>query len=156
VSSITFAASSGNDLINVQRTLSSAPVTVNLGNGQDTVNIRLSMPSGSSSLDTLGGAVTVFGQGAHDTVNLNDQADAFNDPYTIGTTAVSNLGVTVQRDFSALVTCNAVTSLVVNGGPGATGGGITYDVNSTLSSTPVTVNAGTGNDAFNVLMASPN
>jgi Ca2+-binding RTX toxin-like protein len=153
VNSITISPGGGKDVVNIQSTLVNAPVTVNLGNGQDTVNIRLSTPSGISSADTLQGAVTVVGQGANDTVNINDQADAFNDTYTIGTTGSST---TVQRDFSALVTCNAVTSLVVNGGPGAKGGGITYDVNNTLFGTPVTINAGAGNDVFNVLMASPN
>jgi hypothetical protein len=150
VTSVTFAASPGTDVLNVQNTLSGVSTTVNLGSSADTVNVRLSMPSGSFSLDTLGGDVTINGNNGG-MVNINDQADAFNDTFTIATTGAS---ATVQRDFSGLVTCNGVSSLVVDGGPGQTTG-ITYDVNSTLFGTPVTINAGTGNDTFNVLMASP-
>src|SRR5262249_15521343 len=69
--------------------------------------------------------------------------DTSNDTYTITSS-------TVQRNASALLTYHGLNGVVINGGPGATGSGITYNVTSTAFGTPVTVNAGVGNDTFNV------
>jgi Ca2+-binding RTX toxin-like protein len=146
IEGLTLNAETGNNVINVWSTAFGTPVTLNAGAGNDVINIQPSTPSGSSSLDTLMGAVTVNGQDGNDAVNINDQADAFNgDVYTITRS-------TVQRNAMALVTYGSVENLVVNGAGNAA---ITYNVTSTLSTTPVTINGGSRNDTFNVTMSAP-
>jgi hypothetical protein len=143
IEGLTLNAETGDNLINVPSTASSTPVTVNAGAGNDVINIQPSTPFGISSLDTLSGAVTVNGQGGSDTVNINDQADAFNgDSYTITSS-------TVQRNAMALVTYGTIENLVINGAASAA---ISYHVNSTLSTTPVTISGGSGSD----MLVGPN
>src|SRR5262249_25647296 len=151
ISAITVNCGAGDDTVNIDSTTSQAPVTVNGGTGSDTFNIRPSVATKTGgSQDTLLGAVTVHGgtdpngdypviHGSIDHLIVNDQADAFGgDVYTITSS-------TVGRTAMAQISYDTVESLVVNGGKS----GDTYNINSTASTTPVTVIAGAGNDTFN-------
>ncbi len=130
-------ASVGSDTINVQSTLAATPVTLNGGTGDDTFNVG----NASNSLDNIQGAVTINGDGqtATDTVNINDQGDPDANGYTITIT-------TVVRTGAAQITYGTVETLVVNAGLSDD----TLAVQSTLATTPLTVNGGAGDDTFNV------
>jgi hypothetical protein len=130
-------AGNGDDTINVRGTAAGAPLTVNGGNDDDTINIG----SLGNSLDDIQGAVTVNGNApaASDALNVNDQGDADANDYVITSS-------TVNRAGAAQIAYGTVESLTVNGGRG----GNTINVQSTLATTPVVVNAGAGDDDIRV------
>src|SRR5262249_38027642 len=131
-------AETGSNLININSTLSSTPVTVNAGAGDDTIN------AGNGNLANLPGAVAVNGDAGTDLINVNDGSSASANTY-----AVTSAGVT-RGGFGGL-TYGTAEQLVLNGGLG----GNTVNVQSTPATTPVTVNAGAGNDPINVGSGSP-
>jgi hypothetical protein len=122
--------SGSHDTINLENSLANKPVTIWLGSGNDTVNLS---PL-ARTLDSLQGNVIVNGSGGGTkTIHEFDQNDPYSDIYTITSS-------TTTRSFSALVTYGSVQGVVINGGSG----GVTYNVESTASGTPVTINAGAG------------
>jgi hypothetical protein len=140
VESLVVNGGSRDDTYNINSTAWGTPVTVNAGAGNDTFNVSPSVAVPSGSQDTLFGAVTVHGNGGSNSLNVNDQADAFiGDIYTITSS-------TVNRTAMAPIAYDGMQSLMVNGGSV----GEAFNVNSTPSGTPVTVNGGAGNDTANV------
>jgi hypothetical protein len=119
----------GNDTINVQSTLPNVPVTINLGNGTDIVNIS---PS-AKSLSTIRAPVTVNGGTGFDTLNVSDQNYTGPAQYTetaTGITRNGSAGVSFNRIDRVVITCagggdafnvlgGALAQVIVNGGAGA-------------------------------------
>jgi hypothetical protein len=134
VESVNLNAETGNNTVNINSTAAGVTLTVNAGAGNDTINV------GNGSLDSLRGAVTVHGGPDTDLVNVNDQADPFNDTYTI-------TGTTLTRPlFGGLTYGASVEGLTLN----AEAGDNTVNINSTTAGVALTVNAGAGDDTINV------
>ena len=142
---VTIDGGSGNDIYGVSSTVSGTSTTVNAGAGNDTFNVLLSYASNGSSVDDLQGAVTVSGGGGTDTLNILDQADVYyGDVFTITRS-------TIQRTASAPITYGGMEDMIVDG---STSAPIYYNVTSTLATTPLAINAGAGNDTFNVTLSA--
>jgi hypothetical protein len=133
--------SSGTGMIyNVDATAAGTPVAIFGGNGNDTFNLT---PT-SKFLDNIAGALTLDGGTGSDMLNVFDQNDTFADTYTITSS-------TVTRSFMmGLVTYLDMEGLVCQGGSGND----VYYVESTAARTPVTINAGAGNNHFYVGFSS--
>jgi hypothetical protein len=97
----------GTDAINVESTFASAPVTVNLGSGNDYVNIS---PS-AGNLGNIQGPVTINGGPGYDTSNLFDTNDTSPTTYTLTASAVVRTG-------SAAITSNRMRGVALVGGSG--------------------------------------
>ena len=138
---LTLNGGSGADTYNVVSTAAGTPVTLNGGNGNDTFNVS---PT-AQNLDSIQGALSLFGGGGTDSVILNDQAKAGNTTYSLTST-------TVNRTGAAQISYTDDEGLTLNGGSGAD----TYNVVSTAAGTPVTLNGGNGNDTFNVSPTAQN
>jgi hypothetical protein len=129
---ITVAATAGNDTVNIEDTAAAVPVTVNLGDGSDTVNVS----TAARNLNAIQGNVIVNGQ-AGTVLICNDQSNSAAQTYTITAT-------TLSRPGSALITYGGVGGVVLNG----SSGGNTFIVQSTPTSTTVTLNGGGGTNAL--------
>jgi hypothetical protein len=127
-----------NDVTNLERTIASIPVTVQLGTGTTTVNLS---PT-AQNLDTLQGAVTVNSGGGTDTLNVNDQANhADQQTYTLTATSLARPGAaTVTFNLNDV---HRADSFVVNGGQGDRN---TYMVVNTPNIFLTTLNSGRGSD----------
>ncbi len=136
ISSIVVNTQTGNDTVNVERTLAGIPVTVNLGGGTDIVNVSAS----ARNLGNIQGAVTIHDGAGVDTLNVDDQANAAGATYTM------TAGI-VQRSGSALINYNSGINFVnINGGSGNN----TYNVNGTEEIYATAINTGNGVDTVNV------
>jgi photosystem II stability/assembly factor-like uncharacterized protein len=130
----------GNDTINVEDTIGGKPVTVNLGNGTDTVNIS---PS-AHNLDNIG-TVTVNGGQGIDTLNVYDQSSRSNNTYSLNNG--HNVIVRSGSGGTATINYSLINSVNLNGGSGAN----RYDVFNTSVFNPGTVvSTGNGNDIVNI------
>ncbi len=119
------------DTFNVRATLSSTPVTVNTGDGNDTVTV------GTAFLESIQGPLTVNGQaGGGDVLDISD-AGTVGRTYTVTST-------TVSRPGAALIKYGTVENVAVNG----TIADDRFNVLSTAAGTAVTLRAGGGNDVF--------
>jgi hypothetical protein len=134
ISSIVVNTLSGNDTVNIERSI--VPVTVNLGAGTDTINVS---PI-ARNLNTIQGNLTLNGGDGVDTLNVFDNNNSFNETYTLN---ASNVG----RSFSALISYGSLFNFVnINGGTGND----TYNVNGTEPGYATTLDTGPGNDTVNV------
>jgi hypothetical protein len=129
---ITVAATAGNDTVNIEDTAAGVPVTVNLGDGTDGVNLS---PT-AQNLSTIQGNVSINGQ-AGTTLTCYDQNNSAGQTYTI-------TAATVARSGLALITYAGVGSLVLNG----SSGGNTFTVQSTSSGTAMTLDGGAGGNTI--------
>ena len=127
----------GSDTINVESTSSSAPVTIDEGSGSDSVFVS---PT-AQFLDHIQGNVTVNGGSGYDTLTIDDQADPFNDTYTM-------TGSSLTRTASALIGYNLMNVVTVNGGSSTAA---TYNVQNTESYFTTDLNTGSGGNTVNVL-----
>jgi hypothetical protein len=134
---VTLTEGNGNDIVNIEDTLSGQPLTVNLGNGIDAVNVS----PFANNLDHIQGTVAVNGGNGLDTLNINDQNKASNLTYTLDAVSWSRPGSAVISSGTLFANVNQV---VVNAGSGAN----TYN---TRTSTRVTLNTGPGQGTVNVL-----
>jgi hypothetical protein len=132
---ITIAASTGNDTVNVENDAAGVPIVVNLGNGTDVVNLS----PVADNLGNLMAAVTVNGGGGADTLNVNDQATATAQSWTVASNSLTRSG-------AGSVSYGGISNLVVNGG----GGNNTYTISGTQASAGTTLNTGAGTDTVNV------
>lgn len=137
VESLTLNSGLAANTVNVRSSLATTPITVNGGPSADTINVG----NLADSLDDLAGTLTVNGNApaAGDALNVNDQGDASANDFVITSTTVNRLG-------AAQINYATVESLTVNGGLG----GNTINVQSTLATTAVVVNAGAGDDDIRV------
>jgi hypothetical protein len=133
---------SGNDTVNVEGTMStttfSDPVTINLGSGTDTVNITPAIKDVANIL----AKVSIFGRiGGDDTLNVNDQDAPFAVAWNVTNSSfANNSGATL--DYTGL------SNVVINGGSKSN----TFNVQSTagpirighflLGTTTTTINSG--------------
>jgi hypothetical protein len=141
ITSVVVNTGGGNNTVDINSTLASAPVTINGGSG----NNSFVLTPASDFLDNIQGAVTINGGTGTSTLTVDDQNDPFNgDTYTIGVGSI-------QRTAEALISYNGVSSVTISGSSTAN---ITYDINSTSSSTPLTINAGNGANSFVLTPAS--
>ena len=125
-------ANAGNTF-NIQGTPSGVAVIINAGPGDDIINVG----STGSALDSIQDAsLTINGQAGLNTLNVNDQGWTVPRTYSVS-------GSTVTWDSNGLV-YNNIGKLTLNGG----GGGNAIAVNSTLTGSVVTINAGTGVNAI--------
>src|SRR5262249_2503385 len=114
-------------------TLSTMPTTVNGGPSNDTFTVS---PS-DKNLDKIDGTLIVNGGGGTDALTANDQNNSANTAYAINPTSPSRTGAATIGRFG-------VEGLNRIGGSGSN----TYDVNTTISPTPVTITAGAANDGL--------
>jgi hypothetical protein len=122
--------------LNIEQTLGSAPLTVNMGTGDNTVQIS---PT-AHNLDNILGAVTVHDGSGPDTVEIYDQAKSTPQNYTMAASSVTRPG-------SAVVTYGAgINSVNIYGGSGKN----IYNVNGTEALFPTALNTGDGSDTVNV------
>jgi hypothetical protein len=129
IENATLAAGAGDDTIGVTSTASGTALTVNAGDGNDTIT--------AGRLDDLDGALTVNGQvGAADQLVVDDGAETAANTYTISDTTVSRAAGSVDVDYLT------VEGLVLKTGSVND----TIAVTDTVTDTPVTVNGGSGND----------
>jgi hypothetical protein len=130
---ITVAATGGNDTVNIEDTPAGVPVTVNLGDGADTVNLS----PAAKDLSTLASTVTVNGGSGSDTLNLFDNGMSSNQNYTLTNS-------TVARPGMATVTYQSLSNVVLT----ISNGTDTITVQSTPAGTAVSVNGGSGNNTL--------
>jgi hypothetical protein len=136
ISSIEIDTGPGNCAVNLNRT-PNVSMTVNLGDGVDTVNIS---PL-TKSLNSIQGSINVHGGFGFDTLNVFDDSSAAASTYTLTAS-------TITRTGSPVITFGnqGMNSVVVNGGSGNN----TYIVNGTESSYATTINTGSGADTVNI------
>src|SRR5262249_24308057 len=79
VTSVMIQAGDGNDTVKVVRTLSGVSTTVDLGGGDNV----LQLAGNTGNLDDLPGSVAVIGGSGTDVVRLFDDNAPFSDTYTI-------------------------------------------------------------------------
>jgi hypothetical protein len=122
-------------VVNIENTLVSVPLTVNLGNGADTVDVS---PT-AHNLNNIGGLITVHTGLGTDSLNVFDQSNGANQDFTLAATSVARFG-------AAPITFGpAMKFITVNGGNGNN----TYNVLGTALNGE-TLNTGNGHDAINV------
>ncbi|MBI2826009.1 MAG: hypothetical protein HYX69_15095 [Planctomycetia bacterium] len=113
--SLNLSGSTGNDVFNVKSTFSLTPVTINGGDGEDTLYIN----PDSGALFGYGSAITWNGGGSVDKLQFEMQFSGFNDRYTVTSAAVqvqelNGVGsVTVNQ-----IGYSSIDSVVVNAGSG--------------------------------------
>jgi len=156
LSSLTLNASRGDDIIHVDGTPDTAPVTINAGDGHDTINVER----------VRGPGLTIDGAGGGDTVNVSPQAqnlnniesgiayyggsDASNDRLSIHDQTnpdVQTYGLHslwVSRSGAGSVTYGGLESLVLHTGRANN----IIRVSGVAAGTPTTVNAGMGSDTL--------
>jgi hypothetical protein len=104
---ISVNAGPGDDQVQIDDTVAGTPVTVSLGNGNDTVNVG--GPSGD--LGTVQSPVAIHGGSGSDGLAIVDQNNAADTSFTITDSSVSRLG-------SATISYDNIALLVVWGGAG--------------------------------------
>jgi hypothetical protein len=137
ITSIAVNTSNLNDIVNIEQTLNFVPLTVNLGNGTDVVNVS---PL-AQNLSNILGAVTVHpGQGT-DSLNVNDQANSGFQMFTMD-------AISVRRSGSATISYGqgSIANVTINGGSGNN----TYNVSDIAHLYTTTLNTGNGHDTVNV------
>jgi hypothetical protein len=139
ITSITVNLGGGNDIINVERVISGVPITINLGSGNDVVNIG---PS-AQNLGNIRGNITVNGGAGSDTLNVDDQSTLSGETWTM-------TGSSVADQASATITYFNIHQVNINGGSGNN----TYNIQSTEFFGATNLNPGPSNDAVNVFTTS--
>jgi hypothetical protein len=104
---ITVNATLGDDIVELDNTVVGTPVTINLGDAADTVEIGLA----SSDLGAIQGPVSVHGGSGPDILTLEDTSNASDTSYTI-------TGSTASRTGSATTSYDHIRQLVIRGGRG--------------------------------------
>lgn len=118
-----------------------AALTLNTGNGDDTVEVGY----GETALSTdIGGILTVNGQGGVNNLRLHDEAAA----QAKGRYNITDKYVRLTQDGLALavVNYNGIRNLTLN----ASQGSDIFDIYSTAAATVTTINANGGNDQFSL------
>jgi hypothetical protein len=133
VSSITLNTRTGNNTVNIDRTVSLRNVTVNLGSGSDVVNLS---PT-AQSLGNLAGAVTINGGSGSGTLNFFDQGLSSSQNYTITNSTVGRAG-------QGTVTYHNLANVALD----TSNGSNTITVKSTPVGTVFAVSGGSGSNTL--------
>jgi hypothetical protein len=134
LTAIIVSPTGGNDILSLDDTLASTPVTVDLGNGNDIVVI-----SGTDGdLDTIQGPVSIHGGSGSDVLVARDEYHNANTAYAI-------TGSSVARPGWAGISYDHISTLNVYGGFGDD----TYNVQGSLQG-QVNVNAGLSSNILNL------
>jgi hypothetical protein len=128
--SITITGGSGQNTYNIEGV--AVPLSLSTGNGADTISVS---PS-AQDLTTIAAALSITGGTGPDDLTLNDQAYALQNVSIITTTEF-------ESSHAAAITFSALAGLTFDTGSSADN---LTDVESTAAGTPVTVQAGSGND----------
>jgi hypothetical protein len=136
----------GDDTVNVEGTLSTLPVTIDGGTGNDSFNLGAVY----HNLDNLQGAVTIKGGSGSNGLNVYDQANSAAVTYVLNSSgSVSAL----TRTGAAAVSADAsVTTVNLFGGSG----GDTYNVEGITPGATVTITGGAKADTFNLTPSGQN
>jgi hypothetical protein len=149
VKAIVIDCGGGNNTINLDDTPQGVPVTVNLGAGTNTVNLA----PASKSLASLGGTITVNHHGGIDSLTANDQADANNTVWTVGSTgltweASTGGGVITGPPIVLTVNYTNMAAVTLDGGSGANTFHIGIASGSRAPSAATTLNGGSGTNTL--------
>jgi hypothetical protein len=126
----------GNKTHQVHALPAATTLTLNSGNGSDTIHVS---PT-SHNLTNIASNLTINGQNGTDVLILSDLNNAAAETYTF----VSN---TVQRTGGATISFGTlVETLTFNGGPG----NATFVIRGVSVNTPLTLNMGGGDDAASI------
>jgi hypothetical protein len=144
----TVLAGSGNNTFNVEATQVDAPLTINLGAGDDAVTVG----STSNNLDAILGALTLNGQGGLDAVTFNDQGTTTVQEYTLSADQLTRTDANSVPDMApiSLATLQAITLNV------SSGDGSVVFVESTAAGVSTTVNGNAGSQVQFSVDASSN
>jgi hypothetical protein len=104
---ITVNATPGDDFVQIGDTVAGTPVTINLGNGNDRVDVGLT----ASDLGAIQGPLTVHGGSGADVLRLQDTFSTTNASYAI-------TGSMVARTGSAMISYDHIGQLMIWGGRG--------------------------------------
>ena len=135
--SLILSGSPQNDTLDIHGILGTA---VTLGGGEGTDAFVL----GNGDLDTVGNGLVLRGQGGTDSLGIDDSADAGDDTYLFTSTTfwkTTDAGSLRQR--AAFDTMESMFIFSNNHNS-------TFNVQSTLASTPLTLLGGDGTDTFNI------
>ena len=136
ISSIAVNTSNQNFIVEINQTLATAPVTVNLGSGNDTVAVS---PT-AKNLDNIQGAITVYSGAGTAALTVEDESNTAGQSYTLGPGSVSRSG-------AAPILYGQGTNFVsIYGSQGAN----TYNVSGTEPTYNTTLFTGNGQDVVNV------
>jgi hypothetical protein len=138
ISSIVINSGDGTDTINVLRTLTGMPVTIN-STGTATVNV-----GNAGNAQGIAGTLTINNPSGSTALNIDDSADAIARTVTVqvnGTTGT----ITGLTPANIVYATTGVSSITLNGGSG----GNTFNVLSTAGPV-VNLNTGAGNDRVNL------
>jgi len=160
VATLEVKAGTGDDTIKITNTVTTLPLTVNAGLGNDTVN------AGGGSMDGLTGTPTFTPGGGSDTLLVDDSTNATdNTEYTIDATKVSRTtspARSVPYDaagFESVVLSAGIRAkkITVSDTAAATGftvntgnHGVEVLVQATAANSPVAVNGGSSDDTVRV------
>jgi hypothetical protein len=142
IRSVTVNTGDGTDTVNVLRTLPDAPVTINNNGGgsSDVVNFGT-----GGSMAGIQGTVSVSNGPSYTHVNIDDSADSLN-----RSVSISNGGVSVQGAAAITFGNTSVNTLTINGGSGNN----TYTVAGSQAISGTVLNTGSGVDTVNVQATS--
>jgi len=121
----------------VESTAAGVTTTI-LGNTNDDTFVISPTALNFGNID---GDLTVNGAGGANSLSIYDQNNLASSTYTVKDT-------TVARSGSATVIYSSMSGVTIDGGLGSGSSTMTYNIESTPTNTPVTINSGTGNHAF--------
>ncbi|MFL5245771.1 MAG: beta strand repeat-containing protein [Gemmataceae bacterium] len=148
---LTYSGGAGPNSVNVQSTAAGAPVTVTAGSGTDSVDVGAidfdssHLGNQFGSLDPVRARVTVNGNGASTTLNVDDTAVITTQTYTIDSSNVNRTN-SPGIGYSALSFLNAYTGF----------GSDTVNIESTGASQLTSVHGGPTTTSINLAPVSRN
>jgi len=144
---LTLNANDVTDEIVVQSLSSTVDLTINAGDGNDGIEIAQS----TGLLENVDGSVQVNGDAGTDLLTVHDQNHSANETYTINSAAITSTrtGLTPPSFGLGYAT---IEGAEIDSGSGSS----TFNIHGSNSATPITINAGDGNDTFNVTPVSKN
>lgn len=135
----TVNAASGNDRFTIDSTAAGTTWIINANNGNDDATLAF----GFGNLEDIDGQVTFNGGAGTDSMTMWDDLSTQSDGTTIGASAVVHSGM-------ATFFYNTLEALILN----CASGNNPIDIVATALGCTTTINAGNGNDSFNVTIAS--
>src|SRR5262249_46211126 len=136
ISSIVVNTGNQDFTVEINQTLASAPVTVNLGNGKDNVAVS----PATANLNGIQGAITGHTGGGTDTLTVDDEFNTDAQTYILGPSLLSRSG-------AAPITYGQGMNYV---GIHGSQGNNTYNVSGTEPTYDTTLFTGNGQDVVNV------